>query len=123
PDLRVAACRVRLHLRPQVHAVALQQTLVGLADRLERGLAALALGGPLEDLERLPEAARLDRREELALRAEQSKDVGLRDAGPPGDVLRGRPVQALLGELDERRIEDLLPALLLRLACGYHHAD
>src|SRR5581483_1229441 len=115
PDLGVAARGVRLHLRPQVDAVAVQKLPVGLADRLQGLLAPLALGRPLEDLERLPEAADLDRLEELPLRAEQAEHVGLRDAGSAGDVVRRCAVEALVGELDEGGVEDLLPPLVLRL--------
>src|SRR5262249_242788 len=112
PDLRVAAGRIRLHLRPQMDTVAAQELLVRLSDPL---LAALPLRGTLEDLERLPEAAGLDGLEELPLRPEQAEDVGLGDAGPLRDVLGRGAVNALVGKLDQRSVEDLLAPLLLRL--------
>ena len=70
--------------------------------------AALALGRPLEELERLAEAAADRGLEELLLRPEEAEEVGLRDAGPPGDVLGGRAFEPALGELDQRRVEDVV---------------
>ena len=81
----------------------------------------MPFGRPLEHLERLAEAAGDDGLEELLLRPEEPEDVGLRDAGPAGDVLGRGPGKPALGELDERRVEDLLAALLLRLAFGNDH--
>ena len=80
--------------------------------------AALALRRPLEELERLAEAAGDDRREELLLRAEEPEHVRLRDPGPPGDVLGRGAVEPARGELLERRVEDLLAALGLGLPGG-----
>ena len=84
---------------------------VRLTHGLERVLAAVAISSPLEELERLPEAAPDGHLEELLLRPEQAEEVGLGDAGPPGDVLGRRPLVAGLGELDERRLEDGVLAL------------
>ena len=53
-DVGVAAGGVGLHLAPQVRVVAAQEQAVGLADRGQRLLAALPLGGALEDLQRPP---------------------------------------------------------------------
>ncbi len=81
------------------------------------------LGRPLEHLERLAEAAGDDGPEELLLRAEETEHVGLGDARAAGDVLGRRSVEPALGELVERRVEDLLAAFVLRLAFGrYDHA-
>ena len=74
-------------------------------------LAALALGRALEQLERLAEAAADGGDEELLLRAEEAEEVRLRDAGPPGDVLGGRALEAALGELDQGGVEDVVLAL------------
>jgi hypothetical protein len=83
--------------------------LVRLPDCLERLLATLALGRPLEQLERLAEAAGYGRLEELLLRPEQAEEVGLGDAGPPGDVLGRGALEAVVGELDEGCVENLVP--------------
>ena len=91
---------------------------VGCADRVQRLLAALSLRRPLEHLERLAEAAGDDGHEELLLRPEEPEHVGLRDAGAAGDVLGRGSVEAALGELRVRRVEDLLAARVLRLAFG-----
>ena len=77
---------------------------------MERLLAALALGRPLERLERLAEAAGDGRLEELLLRAEEAEHVRLRDAGASRDLLGRRAVQAALGELVEGGVEDVRPA-------------
>src|SRR3989442_8616420 len=76
-DLGIVARRVRSHLAAQVRAIADEQLAVGGSDRLQGLFAALALGGPLEDLERLPEASGVDRDEEVLLRAEEPEDVRL----------------------------------------------
>ena len=74
-------------------------------------LAPLALGRPLEHLERLAEAPADGGDEELLLRAEEPEEVGLGDAGAAGDVLRRRALEAALGELDHRGVEDVVLAL------------
>src|SRR5262249_35901526 len=71
-----------------------------------------------EDLERLRETALDGRDVERLLRAEEPEQVRLRDAGRLGDVLRGRSVKARLREGSGSRLEDLLPALLRRVAGG-----
>jgi hypothetical protein len=78
---------------------------------MERLLAPLALGRPLEHLERLPEAAVHGGREEELLRAEEAEEVRLRDPRPAGDVLRGGALEPPLGELDEGGVEDVVAAL------------
>src|SRR6185312_11951373 len=51
---------------------------------------------------------------ELLLRPEEPEQVGLRDAGPAGDVLGRGAVEAALGELHHRRLEDLVLPLRRR---------
>src|SRR5581483_174507 len=58
---------------------------------------------------------------ELLLRAEEPEDVRLRDAGAAGDVLGRGAAVALLGELGERGVEDLLAPLLPRLPLRRNH--
>ena len=82
---------------------------------MQRLLAPLALGRALEDLERLAEAARDDGDEELLLRPEEPEDVRLRDARPAGDLVGRGAVEPALGEHLQRRVEDLLAPLVLRL--------
>ena len=68
---------------------------------------------------------RSDRRQEqLALGPEQPEQVGLGDAGAPGDVVGGGAVQALQAELDHGRVEHGVAALVGGLAGGGGgHAD
>src|SRR6266516_1869369 len=111
PDLGIVAGRVRLHLPAQPNPVG-EELNVRLAHGLERVLPAFPLGGPLEDLERLPEAARDACLEELLLRTEEAEHVRLRDAGLLRDRLRGGTVEAARCELLERRVEHRLASLL-----------
>jgi hypothetical protein len=85
---------------------------------VQRLLAALALRRALEELQRLAEAAGDARLEQLLLRAEEAEEVRLRDAGPTGDVLRGRALVAELGKLDERRVEDCVPPRVWSSSCS-----
>ena len=78
---------------------------------MERLLAALALGRPLERLERLAEAPRDRRLEQLLLRAEEAEDVRLRNACIPSDFLGRRGGEPALGELGHGRVEDLVTPL------------
>ena len=96
---------------------------VGLADRVQ-GLFALEAGrGRLHHLERAAHAA-LDRRgEELLLRPEEAKDVGLGDPDRPGDCLGRAAVEPVRGELHERGLENLLAALLGALSFGDRHGS
>jgi len=100
-------------LRAQIDPVGRQELAVGLADRLQCVLAPLALGRPLELLERLPEAPGDDRGEQVLLRPEQTEDVGLGDAGAASDVLGRGTVEPVLGEHREGGVEDLLAPFLL----------
>src|SRR5206468_1119825 len=103
--------RVRLHLRAEIRGVAGEPLAVGLPYGLKRLLAFQAGGCRVHHLER-PAQAALDRRhEELLLRAEEAEDVRLRDPGSPGDCLGRAAVEPMSGELDERRLEDLVAAL------------
>src|SRR5262249_45351052 len=112
---------VALHLHQQLLAVA-EQTGIGARDRLERLVALLALGRLPERLERDLRAAVDGRDEQILLRSEQPEEVRLRDAGATGDGVGRRAVEALVRELGERRLDDLLPALLRRLPLSrpYH---
>jgi hypothetical protein len=56
------------------------------------------------------EAAANGLQEELLLGAEEAEDVWLRNAGPAGNVLGGRAVQAADCELRAGRLDDLLAA-------------
>jgi hypothetical protein len=95
---------------------------VGLPDRPQRVLAARALRRPLHQLERLAEAPRDDCEVQLLLRAEEPEDVRLRDARPLRDLLGRGAVEAVLGEDDQRGVEDVLAPGLLRLAFRHDHA-
>src|SRR5207248_10330220 len=91
-----------------------------MADRLEGLLATLALGRALEHLERLAEAPGNRRLVQLLLRPEETEQVGLGDAGPPGDVLGRGALVAALGELDQRRVETVGPPLRRRRSRRRH---
>src|SRR5206468_748236 len=112
---------VCLELALQAEPVRQQLGLVGRAHRLERLLAALPFGRPLEELERLAEATGDHGLEELLLRPEQPEDVGLGDAGTRGDRLRGGAVEPALRKLLERRVEDAPPPFLCGFPCRRCH--
>ena len=78
---------------------------------MERLLALEAGGGGVEHLERPAQAALHRRHEQLLLRAEEAEDVGLRDPDRLRDRLGRAAVEPVLRELDERGLEDLVPAL------------
>ena len=92
------------------------------ADRVQGLFAPLALRRALHQLERLAETARNACDVELLLGAEEPEDVGLRDPREAGDLVGGGAVEALLRELGDRCVENLLPPLLLRLPfrCDNH---
>src|SRR5712691_1470741 len=115
-DLLVVTGRVGLHLTPQPVRVLDDHPRIGLADRVERLLPGEPGGGFAEHLERLLEAALARRDEELLLRPEEPEQVRLRDPDAPGDGVGRRAGEAVLGELDQRRLEDLLTAYLGGLA-------
>jgi hypothetical protein len=78
---------------------------------VQRVLALQAGGGGVHHLER-PAHAAFDRRdEELLLRPEEPEDVRLRDPGGLRDRLGRAAVEPVRGELDQCRLEDLVPAL------------
>src|SRR5207342_3050463 len=104
--LLVVGVGVGLHLRAQARPV-LEQPAVGLADRLQRLLAALAGRGLLEDLERLPQAAAHALEVELLLRAEQAEEIRLGDTGLARDLVGRRAVKPVLAELLHRDNENL----------------
>src|SRR5438105_11026998 len=121
-DLGVVAGGVGLELRLQACPVRDQLLDVDVAHRVERLLAALALGRALESLERLAQTAGDRRLEELLLRPEEPEDVRLRDAGSPGDLLRRGAVQSSRRKFDLRRVEDRLAPHLRALPCRGRHA-
>src|SRR5262249_10556131 len=65
-----------------------------------------------KELERPAHAALDCRLYQRFLRAEESKDVRLRDSDGSGDRLRRHAVRAVVREADERRLEDRLAAFL-----------
>jgi hypothetical protein len=115
PDLRVVTSHVSLHLREQVRPAGPKPLHVSISHRLQRVHPPPALRRAGEELVCLAEAAVADGDEERLLRPEEAEDVRLRDAGAAGDVLGRRSVEPALGELLERRLEDLLVPLVLRL--------
>ncbi len=59
-----------------------------------------------------PLEAALDRGDEqLALGAKQAEHVRLRDADAPRDLVDGRAMEAAVGELVDRRLDERVPAL------------
>src|SRR5262249_25583463 len=80
-DLGVVARRVALELPAEPEGVRADQLPVRGAHRIERLLTGLTVGRPLEEVARLAEATLGRREEELLLRPEEAKEVGLRDAG------------------------------------------
>ena len=86
-DVGILRRRVALHLGAEPDAVRLELLHVGGADRLQRLLAPQALGGALEELERVAVAAADGRDVELLLRPEEAEEVRLGDARPLRDVL------------------------------------
>src|SRR4029450_3580825 len=91
--------------------------------RVERLLAALTLGGPLKRLESLAKAAGSRRLEQVLLGAEETEHVGLRNARALRDRLRRRAVETALGELLQRRVENVVAPFLGALPLWlYDHA-
>jgi len=118
PDVGVVAGRVALELGPQDGRIVPDQLSVGLAHRLERLLAPLALGRALERFECEPQAALRRGNVKALLRPEQSEKVRLGDARAAGDLVRRRTVQAAGGEFLACCLEDRLSPLLSGLPCG-----
>ena len=120
-DLGVVAGGVGLHLSLQSRAVG-QQLHVRRRPSPSARPRPSCRATPCSNVSSVSlEAAPDGRDEELALGAEEAEEVGLRDAGPAGDRVGRRAVQAGLGELGARGVEDLLAADLCRLACRRHH--
>ena len=76
----------------------------------------LPAGGVGEHPVEVVDRALSGREVELLLRAEEPEEIGLRDAGGAGDVVRRGSVEPATGELDLRRIEDCLASLLRGLS-------
>jgi hypothetical protein len=116
-DRRVVAGGVSLVLEHQIVAVGVQQLEVGGTHGAqdvapgERGLRGISGGRSGERVRDEVECAGNGRLKQLLLRAKEAEDVGLGNADLASDPIDRRPMQASVGELVHRGLDQRVPAL------------